>query len=345
MQKDKLKSIKKILISRTDGIGDVILTLPLAGYIKKQNPDIEILFLGNSYTKDVVTCSENIDVFIDCDFLKTLSIKQAALFLKDFNIDVVLHVFPDKNVSEICKNANIPIRVGTTNRFFHWLYCNKLVILSRRNSNLHEAELNFFLLKPILKNFFVKKNILHNYYAFNKIKPLQNKIFELIDKQKTNIILHPKSNGSSKEWKLEHYKELIKKLEQTNCHIFITGAGKSTEEIINHFPNSKFVTNLAGLMTLSELISFIAKCDVLISASTGPLHIAAACGIKALGMYPSKKPINAGRWAPLGVKATIISNKKDCNYCRKTQECLCMNDISPEMVFDKIFDKNKIIFE
>lgn len=336
MEKYNLKNIKRILISRTDGIGDVVLALPMAGFIKEQNPDIKIFFLGSAYTKDVVMCSENIDTFIDYDYLKTQTIEKAALFLKDFQIEVVLHVFPQSTVAKICKKAQIPIRIGTTNRFFHWLYCNKLVLLSRKNSNFHEAELNFFLLKPLLKNFFVKKENIHNYYSFNQIQPLPNKFLKLIDKQKANIILHPKSNGSAKEWEIDNYKKLIQLLQQNNCHLFITGAGQSTKKIQTQFPSSEHVTNLTGLMTLNELISFISECNVLVSASTGPLHIASACGIKAIGIYSPMRPIHAGRWAPLGKNARYLSVQKKCKKCKKSNICNCMNDISPEMVLAKI---------
>ncbi|MDR1792820.1 MAG: hypothetical protein LBR36_05200 [Bacteroidales bacterium] len=43
-----------VLFSRTDGIGDVILTLPLAGWIKKTYPHAKVLFMGTDYTSAVV---------------------------------------------------------------------------------------------------------------------------------------------------------------------------------------------------------------------------------------------------------------------------------------------------
>ena len=46
---------KNILIVRTDRIGDLILTLPLAGLIKKQYPDARVSFLVREYTKNIVS--------------------------------------------------------------------------------------------------------------------------------------------------------------------------------------------------------------------------------------------------------------------------------------------------
>ena len=45
--------------------------------------------------------------------------------------------------------ARIAERIGTTNRIYHWRYCNELVRLSRRNSVYHEAQLNLRLLAPL----------------------------------------------------------------------------------------------------------------------------------------------------------------------------------------------------
>ena len=63
-------SPKRIVISRTDSIGDVILTLPLAGILKKKFPDSKIIFLGNSYTEAIVRVSVYVDEFINWDELK-----------------------------------------------------------------------------------------------------------------------------------------------------------------------------------------------------------------------------------------------------------------------------------
>ena len=56
---------KTILISRTDSIGDVVLTLPCCVWIKRQFPDCKLLFLGNTYTKPILGCLPEIDEVLD----------------------------------------------------------------------------------------------------------------------------------------------------------------------------------------------------------------------------------------------------------------------------------------
>ena len=56
-----------ILISRTDSIGDVVLTLLMAGIIKQFLPQSKIIFLGRNYTKDVIDLCEHVDEFVSFD--------------------------------------------------------------------------------------------------------------------------------------------------------------------------------------------------------------------------------------------------------------------------------------
>ena len=42
-------NINKILISRTDKLGDLVLTLPLAAFLKKNFPQINISYLVRDY--------------------------------------------------------------------------------------------------------------------------------------------------------------------------------------------------------------------------------------------------------------------------------------------------------
>ena len=61
---------QNIIISRTDSIGDVILTLPVSAVLKNYFPGVKIGFIGKSYTRPVIEACKFIDEFIDReDFL------------------------------------------------------------------------------------------------------------------------------------------------------------------------------------------------------------------------------------------------------------------------------------
>ncbi len=93
------------------------------------------------------------------------------------------------------------------------------------------------------------------------------------------------------------------------------------------------VTDITGKMNLSTFIAFIARCDALVAASTGPLHIAAALGKVAIGIYPAIRPMHTGRWGPLGPQAVALALPKDCGVCRRTPTaCSCIRGVLPAEV-------------
>ena len=76
--------MKRILISRTDNLGDVILTLPMAGILKKEIPGCYILFLGKAYTRPLIDACEFVDEFLDWDEIRQML--DAGSWMLDFAI-------------------------------------------------------------------------------------------------------------------------------------------------------------------------------------------------------------------------------------------------------------------
>ena len=112
---------KRIIISRTDSIGDVLLTLPLCAWIKSTYPRATILFLGKGYTKSVVECYDKVDEFIDWKDFENQAKSERLEKFRSLNADAIIHVFPNKNIASLAKKSRIPTRVGTSHRSYHLL--------------------------------------------------------------------------------------------------------------------------------------------------------------------------------------------------------------------------------
>jgi ADP-heptose:LPS heptosyltransferase len=328
-----------VIISRTDAIGDVVLTLPLAALIKEiLGNDTKILFFGKTYTYPVISCCDAIDGFLNFDTFNELDEKAKVEFLKEARANTIIHVFPRKDIAFAAKVAGIKNRIGTTNRLYHWFNCNRLVRLGRKNSTLHEAQLNIKLLSSIGFKREVAINDIDSYYHLTKINQLPGEITRLLAGEKFKLVIHPKSHSSAREWKPDHYRKLISMLPPEKFQIIITGGEKETS-FINDWVQSlpPYVLNLAGKLSLVEMISLLNSCDGILAASTGPLHIAAALGKHALGIYPPIRPMHPQRWAPLGSQAEYLVSGITCSECRYNPfACHCMNDVSPETVCQRI---------
>lgn len=325
-----------IIISRTDSIGDVVLTLPMAGIVKQYLPQSKIIFLGRNYTKDVIGLSEHVDEFVSYDELLKSSDKIQAF--KNLNATHIIHVFPVKDIAQLAKKAGIKNRIGTTNRLWHWFTCNIKVKLSRKNSDLHEAQLNTKLLEPlgIKKEFSIDE--LASAYGFSKVPVLEKQFLDLIDPTKTNVILHPKSKGSAREWGLDNFSKLIDELDKTKHTVYISGTAQEGELVKSLIEKHPEAIDLTGKLSLQQFIAFINHCDALVAASTGPLHIASALGKKAIGLFSPMRPIHPGRWKPIGKKAAYLVLNKDCEDCRKNSDCHCIREIQTSDVI-KLIEK------
>jgi len=333
------KRDSRIIISRSDNIGDVVLALPMAGAIKKAIPGAYIIFLGKAYTRDIIEMSEHINEFVDWDTIKELELPAQVQAFKNLNADYIVHAFPVRQIAMLAKKAGIRKRIGTSGRVYHLKYCNKIIFLTRRRSKLHESQLNIKLLRAFgIKRPFALPEIIKN-YGINPPNTLPGKYRNMIDNTRFNLILHPKSKGSAREWGVDNYAELIDILPADKFKIFISGTEAENDEIQNEIISKHpEVTDLSGKLSLLEFISFIANADGLVACSTGPLHIAAALGKFAIGIYPPIRPMHPGRWAPVGVNAAFLVQNKKCNKCRINKQCDCIQGITPEMVKNKLME-------
>lgn len=336
--------MKRILISRTDNLGDVVLTLPMCGVIKQTYPDSYLFFLGKAYTRPLIDLCSHIDGFLDWDEISTRKLfSEQVRLISELQIDLVIHVFPVKEICRLTKRAGIPIRIATLGRSFTWFYCNRLLYLPRKCSMTHEALLNIRMLKGIGLNSHISEHDIPDFYGLDPSRLFPDPSFPSQENkairarrgsERFSLILHPKSKGSAREWGLENFGTLIEMLPVERFSILITGTREEGLQMAHFLKRYQHrVTDLTGKLSLQEFIAVIARSDGLVAASTGPLHIAAALGKKVIGIYAPMRPIFPQRWAPLGKNAHYLVLDKKCSKCRTSSDCECIRSITPESVF------------
>ncbi|MBL7953100.1 MAG: glycosyltransferase family 9 protein [Flavobacteriales bacterium] len=328
-----LRTPEHIVLSRTDSIGDVMLTLPTAGLLKERFPGVRITFLGRSYTRPVIERCAHIDNIIT---LEELEAKKAVSILGALKADALVHVFPKKEVARWSARAGIPARIGTTNRLWHWYTCTHRVAFSRKRSELHEAQLNTKLLAPFGINEVPSLSQLAALSGFTAPKSSEATRSWTVPGRRT-VILHPGSKGSAVEWGLDNFATLIRSLNAGPYTTIVTGTQTEAEHYRTVLPLDHANTiDAGGRLSLHELIGLIGGSDALVAASTGPLHIAAACGIRAIGLFSPRRPIHPGRWAPIGRDAHALTYDPACERCAAGQSCDCIHRITPKRVLELI---------
>jgi ADP-heptose:LPS heptosyltransferase len=324
-------ALQKILISRTDAIGDVCLTLPACMALREKFPNAELVYLCRAYTKEVVACFEPIDAVLTLEELDQASHVTRLDLLGKF--DVVIHLFPNKLIAKWCKEAGIKVRIGTAHRFFHFFTCNIRPRFTRRRSDLHEAQLNFKLLAPLGIQSIPSLDQMNRHLAF---LPHETHGFSEYKKEGQIILLHPKSNGSGVEYPIEKYIELAEKLAQKGYVIYFTGTAKEGMLFRKQIPKVAQIHDATGQWDIQTFIGVIARSKALIACSTGPYHLAGLAGIKAIGLFSQRKPIHPGRWSALGLNALALTSSGTCIACASGKDCKCIEAISTQDIIHAI---------
>ncbi len=337
---------KRIIISRTDHIGDVILTLAYPALLKQHYPDSQIIFLAHEYLKDLVESCPHVDEFVSWDELSKLPESEAVEKVKLLQADWIIHVYPREKISRLAWKAGIKHRVGRTFTSKHWhnlRFCNHRLRYRGSNTTKHHAQLHLQLLSPL--NIATNKSLseLTDLISLSRPETCNDKVNSFIDPNRFNLVIHPLSNGSAREWPLDCFQDLIQHLSADQFNIIITGTEKESHILrSNLIAKVPHVTDTTGKLTLSELMCLIAASDGLVANSTGPLHLGAALGIKTLGLFPPIPTKDANRWQPLGKQAEYLQHSTVCpreahKLCRHG-DCACMRKITVEQVKQKVLN-------
>lgn len=359
--------ITKISIVRTDKIGDMILTLPLIYQVKQTSPNSEISLISASYTNDV---TENLP-FIDKVFNKDKYENRLKNIFKEYKPDIIFFPHPRYDEIKDAFFAGIKYRIGSAYRWYS-IMLNHKVKDHRKVSEFHEAEYNVRMLESFLEELpprhhsvmpplLAKEGIeekensiipppfkgsglgggvdLPEIY-FNPDINFDNLLEDNLQSGKKPIgffIFHPGSGGSARDWSADKMGQLAQLIsEKYNLLPIISGTKSESEKCeiaANHCPNA---LNLCDKMSLKMLKPLIKSSKLLISNSTGIIHIAASLKTPVIGFYPNTPHLSAKRWGPYTSDRLIISpsNHQDGTYNDD------MNTISVINAFNKILETN-----
>ncbi len=340
-----MSEIRRILVVRTDRIGDVVLTLPMLDILRLNYPDAYIAMLVREYTADLARNTDNVDEVILYDkngklipFFEILDIFRKRKF------DVVFFAFPRMRLAVLAWLAGIPNRFGTGYRLYS-IFFNKRVFEHRKHAEHHELEYNLNLLKA---SGCVAEKVKAPWINVpsSSLEKVKNKLSRYgIDTGVHKIvIIHPGSGGSTINWRVENFSELGKMISNIpKTKIIITGS-IGENQLVRKLEKdiSQNVIGIIDEFSLVEYAALAKLADLFIGNSTGPLHIAAAVGTQVFAFYPQITAMSPRRWGPYTEKKNIfvpVNKPSDCKKCLKNKSnCECMDTISVEEVFNTVKD-------
>ncbi len=333
----------KILIIRTDRLGDVILSTPVIKNLKLAFPQAHISFMCRPYTKEALLGNPWLDEVIVYDkygkhksFFATIKF---SFFLrkKQFDWAVILH--PTNRVHLLAFLAGIPLRAGWDRKLGFLL--NKKLFHTKDKGEKHELDYTL----DVLRSLDVPIQEKNTYFPFDK---KANKRVEELLKNKglaeddKFIAIHPSASCISKRWPIDHFMELIRLLkEKTNFKIIVISS-EAEKSFVKRLTEELDVIDLCGSLGISELGSLLKRATLFISNDSGPVHIAASLNTPVISIFGRKDPgLSPTRWKPVGKQAYYIHKDAGCRICL-AHNCQrgfqCLGNISPQDLLEIVMN-------
>lgn len=311
LKKKEVKEINKILVILFWGIGSNINSLPAISMIKKHFPNSEITVLAPEKNKDIFYKNKNINktIFID---LNLSTLKKTVSKIKN-QFDLVIDMEHWLNISSILSYFAANRRVGFLNSARSLLYTDKVKFDKKKHAVLNN--LNLLSALGIKENVDVLEKIKYSSKDRDKVRLFLKK--NNISKNDFVVGICPGSGSTIMErrWPKEKFAQLADEIvEKYKSKIIFVGS-KEEKHLVNEIRSMMCHNSIDGSETsIGQLIALIDRCNIFISNDTGPMHIAAAQGIKTIGLFGPETPVI---FAPYGKENISLYKGIECSPCIK----------------------------
>lgn len=305
-----MKKQKRILVVRQDRIGDVVLSTPIPHAIKEHWADSFVAVLVKNYTKDIYLNNPYVDKIISFEELDYSDIKsfiKSIKIIRRLKFTHALMLLPSEKINYLLFFSGIKSRIGVGYKFFQFITFVKGVSRKKYKPLRHEAEYSMDLARKLG----IKQNnvVPEIHLSIDEKEKIKNIRYKLISGKKFLIGIHTTCGNSAPNLSEEDYLVLIKELLKFNDYKIVITDNRSPKIIQNienvNYPNID--------LSLRESILHFAALDCLISASTGPMHIASALKVRTVSIFCPLEACSPELWGPRGNEHKIILPRK--NYC------------------------------
>ncbi|MEN8006892.1 MAG: glycosyltransferase family 9 protein [Candidatus Krumholzibacteriota bacterium] len=339
----------KVLIVRTDRLGDMVLSLPVFEDIKTARPDWEVQAMVAPGSVPLVENDPHIDsvwTWTGDETEQELADLEDRLRREAFDAVVILQYRLE--LARLMKRVGISKRFGPLSKGSSWFLLNRGSWQSRSRGRRHEMEHNLALARRLTGGW------LNQFRSENRDFPEprlhltegQKEIgqeFRRTEAQGAEkvVFVHPGSGGSALDWEPARFSAVANVLaRRPGWRVFVTGSASDSATVaaVATYLNQG-VDVLLDRFSLREFLGILSAGDLFIGPSTGPLHIAAAVGCATVGLFPPVVTMSPDRWGPRGRLSRALVPDVACPARRicLEEKCLlynCMTRIFDDQVLE-----------
>jgi ADP-heptose:LPS heptosyltransferase len=326
---------EKILIIKLCCIGDIIQLTPALRAIKDSGAEVHLLC--SKWVKEIAEMVPFIDKVHIIDTKNIFSIAAAFFGLRLEKFDIAVNFHRDLKSFIFMKLAGARLTAG-----FEWKGSGRLVDRAFQfDPNQHETQRYLSVARGLG---YTTGN------EYTEISAVATKLPGAEGRPKIGIFpgggSTPGTKMPTKIWPAEKFNALIRLLERDKMEVYAFGSASdrtSVENAVNGTGAKTIITR-----SIKEFASYAAGLDAFTASDTGPLHIAAALGVPAIGIFGPTSPEHFGARGRKSVNLRESGACADSPCCepetfhqRKFLDCadnICMKAVTPEKAFGAIIE-------
>jgi len=293
-----------LLIIKPSSLGDIVHGLQVAASLKAQRPDLRISWIVRDIFEPLVRNCEVVDrVYV---FHRSEGVRGFVMLMREVRqtqFDVVFDMQGLLRTGLMTWQSRARLKVGRSDaREGSTFFYQRKIPLPPDGEQSHALDI---LLRfcPVLE----AQPELRGELRFREAADLNLGFVDGRSGQKP-ILIFPDSRRVEKRW--NGFRQLTDLLLRDGSGRKVIWAGNNLVSYRENFPEGQFL-NLTGNTSLASLAALVRRADWVICNDSGPLHLAAALGVKTLGVfgptdprlfgpYPLNRPTNHVVQAPVG---------------------------------------------
>lgn len=309
--------MRRILVVRTDRVGDVVMITPMLRELRRAFPDAYLGALTNERSAPVLHHNPHLDAHVTDD-LRPESFRTTVRVLREHRFTDALMVWPAKRAAYQLFLAGIPRRVGVGHKLYEVVTFMRTVVRGY-DPPRHEAEYCMDLARAI--GVVTDDTTPELYVTAEEREDARATLRRIgVPAEARVVVVHSGSLNTTPNWSERRYFELIVALLEKDArrrvHVLLTAPEMSAEfrGRLAALGDPRIHDVTAEVASLRPLIRLIAESHALVSSSTGPLHLASGLGVRTVGVFCRRPLLRSEHWGALGPAAINLDVPED--WCR-----------------------------
>ncbi len=314
----QLDKINNILVLMPDKhMGNLVVSIPAIVALQELYHDKTFCLMVDSAYSEIVENLSGINqlVYYPRQQLRSSSIiNQSACFLKfirklrSFKPDIAIDLEGRELSSTLSFLSGAPLRVGSATGRRSFFYNRK----ARLRSGSHRVFTYFDIASAV-----GAESRLEEHYLKTSEKKAHSLKRLLLNKgiavERPIACIHSGAGKLYKQWSSSKFIHIADWLVDKEFQVVFIGSKEESEKndtVISRMKNNAF--NVAGELSLGELMSLFKISSLYIGNDSGPMHIAAAMKTPVVALFGSA---NENRWGPLTKRSVVLRGEEPCQRC------------------------------